>query len=147
MCRARNQDIRSLRAECRTVALNVLAVSDASPWVREEILRRELQQRIIDPLEALGSSYNRDLRKVGKSVLLDSGVVAALLGVFSGFDPRTVMLATGGAAIASIGRQMLESTSPPGHLTLLRDGLIATENEYAQMRRRLLEVTTAEVVR
>jgi hypothetical protein len=99
MCRARNQDIRSLRAECRAVALNVLAASDASSRVREEILRRELQQRIIDPLETLDSSYNRDLRKVGKSVLLDSGVVAALLGVFSGFDPRTVMLATGGAAM------------------------------------------------
>jgi len=147
MRQARRDDILALRDQCRAVALNVLAASDALPSVREEILRRELQERIADPLRGLTSSPGRDARGIGISVLLDSGVVGALLGVFSGFDPRTVLTATGAAAVASIGRRMFESSNLPGHLTLLRDGLIATEGEYAQMRADLLEITIGEVIR
>jgi hypothetical protein len=147
MRQARRDDILALRSECRTVALNVLAASDALPRIREEILRRELQERISDPLQGLISSAGQRTRGIGTSVLFDSGVVGAILGIFSGFDPRTILVATAGAAVASIGRQMFESPASPGHLALLRDGLIATEKEYAQMRHALLEVTIGEVTR
>jgi hypothetical protein len=147
MRQARRDDILALRAQCRAVALSVLAASDALPSVREEILRRELQERIADPLRGLTSSAEWDARNISISVLLDSSVVGALLGILSGFDPRAMLTATAAAAVASIGRRMFESSNSPGHLTLLRDGLIATEGEYAQMRRDLLEITVGEVIR
>jgi hypothetical protein len=145
MREARVDDIRTLRLECREIALNMLAASDAIPSVRTEILKTELQRRISDPLQSLISGSKGDVRDLAKSIAFDSGVVAALLGVFTGFDPRTTVLSAVGAAIASIGRRMMESSSTPGHLSLLRDGLIATEQQYAELRQRLFALTLPEV--
>jgi hypothetical protein len=142
----RADDIARLRSECKNVAVSMLGVSGEIPSVRTEILRRELQNRISDPLQALASTSKRQVREVAKSVVFDSTVIGTIFGMLTNFDPRTIGLSVVSAAVASIGRQMLESPSAPGHLCLLRDGLIATEGEYAELRRHLLTLAASEVV-
>lgn len=145
MCQARADDIHRLRAECRDIALTMLAASDAIPSVRTEILRNELKRRISDPLQALTGESKGELQEFAKSVVIDSSFVAAILSVFTGFDPRTTAVGAASAAVASIGRRMLASSSTPGHLSLLRDGLVATEKQYAEIRQHLLALTLPEV--
>jgi hypothetical protein len=146
MREARADDIARLRSECKDVAVTMLGASSEIPSVRTEILRRELQNRIVDPLQALAGTSKRQVREVAKSVVFDSTVVGAVFAVFTSFDPRTIGMSVVSAAVASIGRQMLESPSAPGHLCLLRDGLIATEGEYAELRRHLLTLAASEVI-
>jgi hypothetical protein len=146
MREGRADDIARLRSECKDVAVSMLGASGEIPSVRTEILRRELQNRIADPLQALASTSKRQVREVAKSVVFDSTVIGTIFGMLTNFDPRTIGLSVVSAAVASIGRQMLESPSAPGHLCLLRDGLIATEGQYAELRRHLLALSVSEVV-
>lgn len=144
---ARADDIAKIRSECKDIAVSMLATSGETSGIRTEILRRELQHRIADPLEALTSESQISMRELTKDVIFDSSVVGAILAVFTNFDPRVTAISIAGATLASIGRRIVAPPSAPSHLGLLRDGLIATEGEYAALRHHLLSVAAADVSR
>jgi hypothetical protein len=97
----RNAEVSELKATCRRIARDVATAGTTDSLLKNELLRDAIRHDIEEPLAALLRKPRKDTSELLRDVLLDSGLIAGLLGVLHGVDAATLGTAAAAGALSA----------------------------------------------
>jgi hypothetical protein len=94
-------EIKVLKQECQKIATEIVLTPTKDIWLKQQKLSELVEKEIVNPLSEVMERPSREIKNMLADFVLDSTVIAGVLGVAEGASAETLGIAIGAGVISS----------------------------------------------